>query len=158
MEATVAAFQRQFSKHDHFRLGCGLCVLLQDQLLTRAQVRNGAIIFVRAYGCSQCPAYAGGKTCAHMRFVSPVPSCHVKNNTQRLVAFSLLQDMYKPDAATPACPNPSIQNPFLPVLLSAFEQAGAQQQQQQGQHPALFAERLFVAELLINPQGTREVR
>lgn len=75
------------------------------------------------------------------------------------MAFSLLQDMYKPDAAapSPAGPNPSIRNPFLPVLLSAFEQAGAAQQHQQEQHPALFAERLFVAELLINPQATREV-
>lgn len=39
IEASLAAFQRQFpTRADHFRLGCGLCILLQDQLLTRAQV------------------------------------------------------------------------------------------------------------------------
>jgi len=38
IETSLAAFQRQFAKQDQFRLGCGLCILLQDQLLTRAQV------------------------------------------------------------------------------------------------------------------------
>lgn len=41
IEASLAAFQRQFARQDQFRLGCGLCILLQDQLLTRAQVRTG---------------------------------------------------------------------------------------------------------------------
>jgi hypothetical protein len=71
------------------------------------------------------------------------------------VAFSILQDLYKDtsgSSSTSGSSNSSVQNPFLPILLAAFEQAGAGQQ-----HPALFAERLFVAELLINPQATREV-
>lgn len=76
------------------------------------------------------------------------------------MAFSILQDMYKDAAAAAAhaAPSPTVANPFLPILLSAFEHAGVPGLGQQHQHPALFAERLFVAELLINPQAMREVR
>lgn len=32
-------FNKCFIKSDHFRVGCSICILLQDQLLTKAQVR-----------------------------------------------------------------------------------------------------------------------
>ncbi len=97
----MSAFQRQFPKPDQFRIGCGLCVLLQDQLLTRSQ---------------------------------------------RLVAFSMLQDLYKAKG--------SVGNPFLPFFLAAFEQGSSGGGVVDDDNAALaLAEKLFVAELLINPAG-----
>lgn len=38
LEQVAVAFQRTFTKNDHFKVGCTICVLLQDNLLTSSQV------------------------------------------------------------------------------------------------------------------------
>jgi hypothetical protein len=38
LEATANAFEGCFKKGDRFRIGCAVCMLLQDQLLSRTQV------------------------------------------------------------------------------------------------------------------------
>jgi len=37
LDNVASAFQRTFTKSDHFRIGCAICMLLEDNLLTRAQ-------------------------------------------------------------------------------------------------------------------------
>ena len=107
IEEGLRAFERHFPKPDRFRIGCGLCILLQDQLLTRPQ---------------------------------------------RLVAFAILQDVYK------SHPSGSVGNPFLPFFLAAFEQATAGGGGGEDEVAALgLAEKLFVAELLLNPTGVSEL-
>lgn len=39
LEQVSAAFLRTFTKNDHFKVGCTICILLQDNLLTSSQVR-----------------------------------------------------------------------------------------------------------------------
>lgn len=39
LESVASDFHRTFARNDYFKLGCALCVLLKDQLLTRTQVR-----------------------------------------------------------------------------------------------------------------------
>jgi hypothetical protein len=39
LEQVASAFLRSFSKNDHFKVGCTICILLQDNLLTSSQVR-----------------------------------------------------------------------------------------------------------------------
>jgi hypothetical protein len=38
LESAANNFHREFARNDYFKLGCALCVLLKDQLLTRTQV------------------------------------------------------------------------------------------------------------------------
>ncbi|CAM9380898.1 unnamed protein product, partial [Chrysoparadoxa australica] len=68
METCVHEFHRTFSGNDHFKVGCAMCLLLYDNLLTRVQ---------------------------------------------RVVAFSVLFDMYRNDGAAG--------NPFLPFLVTSVE-------------------------------------
>eukprot|EP00607_Mallomonas_marina_P009897 CAMPEP_0182420730 /NCGR_PEP_ID=MMETSP1167-20130531/5763_1 /TAXON_ID=2988 /ORGANISM="Mallomonas Sp, Strain CCMP3275" /LENGTH=380 /DNA_ID=CAMNT_0024597103 /DNA_START=25 /DNA_END=1171 /DNA_ORIENTATION=- len=37
LEKAEAVFNKSFMKTDHFKVGCALCILIQDQLLTRTQ-------------------------------------------------------------------------------------------------------------------------
>mmetsp|Transcript_19047 Transcript_19047/g.25103 ORF Transcript_19047/g.25103 Transcript_19047/m.25103 type:complete len:524 (-) Transcript_19047:165-1736(-) len=37
LESLASAFHRTFTKSDHFRIGCAICMLLEDNLLTRSQ-------------------------------------------------------------------------------------------------------------------------
>ena len=37
LESAISSFNRVFSKNEHFKVGCGLCMLLQDQLLKKSQ-------------------------------------------------------------------------------------------------------------------------
>jgi hypothetical protein len=38
LEVIEDEFNKCFIKADHFRVGCSICILLQDQMLTKAQV------------------------------------------------------------------------------------------------------------------------
>lgn len=38
LEVVDDEFNKCFIKSDHFRVGCSICILLQDQMLTKAQV------------------------------------------------------------------------------------------------------------------------
>ena len=40
LESAEAQFNRAFSKQDQFKVGCTLCTLLQDRLLTKTQVKT----------------------------------------------------------------------------------------------------------------------
>lgn len=39
LENVAQKFHRIFTRNDHFKVGCALCILLCDNLLTRTQVR-----------------------------------------------------------------------------------------------------------------------
>lgn len=39
LENVAQKFHRIFTRDDHFKVGCALCILLCDNLLTRTQVR-----------------------------------------------------------------------------------------------------------------------
>ena len=38
LESIDESFNKSFTKAEHFRVGCVICVLLQDKMLTKAQV------------------------------------------------------------------------------------------------------------------------
>ncbi|POM71114.1 Hypothetical protein PHPALM_12358 [Phytophthora palmivora] len=40
LEQVASMFLRTFTKNDHFKVGCTICILLQDNLLTSSQVRG----------------------------------------------------------------------------------------------------------------------
>lgn len=41
LDEVVAQFYQSFSKSDHFKVGCVVCILLEDNMLARAEVRGG---------------------------------------------------------------------------------------------------------------------
>ena len=45
LEHAASTFHRTFTKSDHFKVGCAVCILLQDNLLTPAQVRFQCYLF-----------------------------------------------------------------------------------------------------------------
>lgn len=107
VEKSIQAFEGDFPAPDRFRIGCGLCIFLQDQLLSRSQ---------------------------------------------RLLAFALLARMHR------SHPKGSVGNPFLPFLLAAFEQGPGSGGAAGDDTAALdMAEKIFVAELLLNPSGANVV-
>lgn len=53
LDGAESAFQRTFSQHDHFKVGCVLCTLLQDRLLTRTQRVMALWILAEAFRSSQ---------------------------------------------------------------------------------------------------------
>lgn len=42
LDQVASAFLRTFTKNDHFKLGCSICILLQDNLLTSSQVTRSS--------------------------------------------------------------------------------------------------------------------
>jgi hypothetical protein len=106
------AFQKAFSKSDHFKVCCVTCIMLVDRLLTRSQA-----------------------DVAHRAFPSRV-SLSAYSSTQRIVAFSILCELYRNEA--------NGTNPFLPFFLDALEN---------GNDPC---ERQYLVHLLCSPPTTRE--
>lgn len=39
LDNVAQKFHRTFTRNDHFKVGCALCILLCDNLLTRTQVK-----------------------------------------------------------------------------------------------------------------------
>ena len=39
LDQVTGTFLRTFTKNDHFKVGCTICILLQDNLLTSSEVR-----------------------------------------------------------------------------------------------------------------------
>mmetsp|Transcript_59843 Transcript_59843/g.81852 ORF Transcript_59843/g.81852 Transcript_59843/m.81852 type:complete len:437 (-) Transcript_59843:517-1827(-) len=91
LESVASDFHRTFTRNDYFKLGCAICILLLDQLLTRSQ---------------------------------------------RLVAFSILCELYRNEA--------NGTNPFLPFFLEALEH---------GSDPC---EKQFLKDLLCHTPSYRE--
>jgi len=54
------SFQKAFPKADHFRAACAVCMLLEDNLLTAAQVRACAALSWRVCACPRA-------RCSHRR-------------------------------------------------------------------------------------------
>lgn len=54
LENVAQKFHRIFTRNDHFKVGCALCILLCDNLLTRTQVRPRRLL--RGWRChySRC--------------------------------------------------------------------------------------------------------
>lgn len=46
LENVAQKFHRTFTRNDHFKVGCALCILLGDNLLTRTQVSNASVVRV----------------------------------------------------------------------------------------------------------------
>lgn len=40
LESVTSSFLKTYTKNDHFKVGCTICILLQDNLLTSSQVRR----------------------------------------------------------------------------------------------------------------------
>jgi hypothetical protein len=92
LEHATTTFHRTFTKSDHFKVGCAICILIQDNLLTAAQVNP--------------PSPCHG-SCLPFKSDPGLP-LH-----QRLVGFSILCDLYRNES--------NGTNPFLPVFLDALE-------------------------------------
>ena len=45
LEHVIGTFLRTFTKNDHFKVGCTICILLQDDLLTSSQVGHSFYYF-----------------------------------------------------------------------------------------------------------------
>lgn len=71
LEQVASAFLRTFTKNDHFKLGCSICILLQDNLLTGSQVTRHSGGFIPEDVLLTC-----------------VP-------VQRVIGFSILCELYR---------------------------------------------------------------
>lgn len=94
LDQVASAFLRTFTKNDHFKLGCSICILLQDNLLTGSQVPRQSLLALslRIY--------------SWLWLLTCVP-------VQRIIGFSILCELYRNETVST--------NPFLPVFLETLE-------------------------------------
>lgn len=132
------SFNTFFSKTDYFRVGCSICILLQDQMLTAPQVRSCSNLqepkmqFAISYWYSPI----------NFSHYSYTKSVCIKTtffiNIQRISAYSVLCDLYRTE--------PSGANPFMLFFLDSVEQGTD------------MCEKRFLVELLCSAPYNREVR
>ena len=158
LEKIDEEFNKTFVKSEHFRVGCVICLLIQDKMLTKPQVdscwyfaspwRN--IQSVSDYSCAHhCRCSSVSCLSLHERLrcvksfsielliISTSDSHFLNTSLQRISAFSILCDLYRYEQ--------SGVNPFMLFFLDSVEQGTD------------LCEKRFLVELLCSAPSNREV-
>lgn len=125
LESTVSTYQRSFQKTEQFRVGCALCALVQDQLLTSIQVPF--YHSVTSPPPSSWPSLT--LTSLSPLWTNPPSKPFFQ---QRITAFVVLSEVYRGEGGSPF-------TPFLPFLADIYEKSSDP------------GEKILLAELLLAP-------
>jgi hypothetical protein len=132
------SFNTFFSKTDYFRVGCSICILLQDQMLTAPQVRLCTNLQQPEMQFASSNRYSPINLSHYSYTKSACTKTTFSINIQRISAYSVLCDLYRTE--------PSGANPFMLFFLDSVEQGTD------------MCEKRFLVELLCSAPYNREVR